>query len=162
MNKPAWIVKAEKYIGLKEVPGKGNNPTIVKWLINMKAWWRDDLTPWCGTFVDTCLRESGLPVAKAGYRAKSWLDWGVKLESPVYGCVVVFDRKGGGHVGFVVGRDEHGNLMVLGGNQSDAVNVAPFKMERVAGYRWPSNVMLGNIHAMPTIASNGKVSTNEA
>jgi uncharacterized protein (TIGR02594 family) len=162
MIKPAWIVHAEAHIGLKEVPGKGNNPTIVKWLIKMKAWWRDDLTPWCGTFVDNCIRESGLPVAKAGYRAKAWLDWGMPLKAPVYGCVVIFDRAGGGHVGFVVGRDFNGFLMVLGGNQSDAVNIAPFKMERVAGYRWPRGVSMGNIHVLPTIASNGKVSTNEA
>lgn len=30
-------------------------------------------------------------------------------------------RDGGGHIAIVVGRDQHGNIMGLGGNQSDAV-----------------------------------------
>lgn len=30
--------------------------------------------------------------------------------------------------------------MVLGGNQSDAINIRSFSKERVTGYRWPVNV----------------------
>ena len=56
-----------------------------------------------------------------------------------YGCVVVFSRDGGGHVGFVVGLQQNGDLMVLGGNQSDAVNIRAFSRSRVSGYRWPVN-----------------------
>ena len=52
----------------------------------------------------------------------------------------MFSREGGGHVGFVVGRDATGNIMVLGGNQSDAVNVRAFPASRVTGYRWPTGV----------------------
>ena len=35
------------------------------------------------------------------------------------------ERSGGGYVGFVTGRDTAGNLMVLVGNQADAVNMSP-------------------------------------
>jgi hypothetical protein len=52
---------------------------------------------------------------------------------------VVFSRDGGGHVGFVVGQRENGDLMVLGGNQSDAINIRAFQRSRVSGYRWPVN-----------------------
>ena len=48
---------------------------------------------------------------------QSYLSWGEKLDRPVLGCVVVFTRDGGGHVGFVVGKSTSGNLLVLGGNQ---------------------------------------------
>jgi hypothetical protein len=30
--------------------------------------------------------------------------------------------------------------MVLGGNQSDAINIRAFPLDRVTGYRWPVNV----------------------
>ncbi len=53
------------------------------------------------------------------------------------GCVVVFERAGGGHVGLVVGETAGGRLLVLGGNQGDAVSVAAFQRERVVAYRWP-------------------------
>ena len=72
--------------------------------------------------------------------AKSYLEWGELLKEPTPGCVVVFSRDGGGHVGFVVGQDKAGNLLVLGGNQGDAVNVKAFQRSRVTGYRWPAGI----------------------
>lgn len=159
--KPAWIIEAERHVGLKEVPGAGNNPTIVLWLTRLKAWWREDLTPWCGTFAAECVRVAGLPLPKAWYRAKAWLDWGTELAAPTYGCVVIFERKGGGHVGFVVGRDTLGRLLVLGGNQGDSVSIAPFDMARVAGYRWPPGVELTR-QELPSAIAVGLASRNEA
>ena len=53
------------------------------------------------------------------------------LQAPTVGCVVVFEREGGGHVGLVVGADTKGRLLVLGGNQGDAVSIAPFDRSRV-------------------------------
>jgi len=156
-----WMTEAYKHLGLREVPGKGNNPTIVRWLTTLKAWWSDDATPWCGTFVAYCMKSAGYTPAKHYYRAKDWLNWGLPIAKPAVGCIVVFERKGGGHVGFVVGKDKAGNLMVLGGNQGDAVSIAPFDRSRVVGYRWP-DASFGVLGNLPVIASNGKLSTNEA
>lgn len=156
-----WIDIARKHIGLKEVPGSANNATIVKWLIELNAWWRSDLTPWCGTFCAACLKEAGITPPKAFYRAKAYLDWGMPLAVPTYGCIVVFTRTGGGHVGFVVGKDEKNRLLVLGGNQGDAVSVAPFDMSRVAGYRWPPGVQLERLE-LPVIKTSAKSSSREA
>jgi hypothetical protein len=86
--------------------------------------------------------------------AKSYLNWGVKLSAPVVGCIIVFTRDGGGHVGFVTGADAKGNLLVLGSNQSDAVNIRAFARDRVAGYRWPV--------ALPLLAAALPLSTAEA
>lgn len=47
-------------------------------------------------------------------------------------------RNGGGHVGFVVGRDQNGKLMVLGGNQNNRVSIAPFDEDDFVAFRWPS------------------------
>lgn len=163
-TKQSWILEAEKHLGLKEVPGKASNPTILKWLKTLKAWWSEDSTPWCGTFVAHCFQQNKYDLPKHWYRAKDWLNWGQMLESPIYGCVVVFDRKGGGHVGFVVGVDEKGNLMVLGGNQGDEVNIRAFPRERVAGYRYPMTIDVHKIEKrpMPVYKGTTQVSTNEA
>lgn len=163
-----WVAEARKYIGLQEIPGKQNNPAIVNWLIGLKAWWRDDETPWCGTFVGHCVEVAKRFVPSAWYRAKVWADAGTTLTSPAYGCIAVFDRAGGGHVGFVVGKDKLGNLMVLGGNQADGVNIKPFSRTRVVAYVWPSRADGSRSwptierYALPVLQSNGKLSTNEA
>ena len=168
MSEPRWLEIARKQIGQKEIPGKESNPWIVSMWHKLKgsavfSWLGSDdsAAPWCGTFVGACLSESGIPIAKHWYRARDWLNWGVTLSAPTVGCVVVYERKGGGHVGFVVGEDSARNLMTLGGNQADAVNIKPFPRSRVLGYRWPDKEVVSYAH-LPVLDSNGKVSTNEA
>lgn len=156
-----WVSEAAQYLDLREIPGKQHNPVIVNWLKNMRAWWIDDETPWCGTFVAEVMRAIGIAPPSAWYRAKAWATWGTQLAAPVFGCIVVFDRKGGGHVGICVGVDEHGRLMVLGGNQGNAVSIAPFERARVLGYRWPPGQPLAEV-ALPVWDSGAASSTNEA
>ena len=98
-----WIAEARKHIGLSEIPGKNHNPVIRNWLISLKAWWQDDETPWCGTFAAHCCRQGGRDVPQHWYRARAWADAGTRLSRPVYGCLAVFSREGGGHVGEGVG-----------------------------------------------------------
>jgi hypothetical protein len=70
-------------------------------------------------------------------------------------------------VGFVVGKDKQGNLMVLGGNQGNAVNIKPFATSRVAGYVWldwadgRKSSPKPERFELPVLDSNGRVSTNE-
>ena len=158
----SWIAEARTHIGLREGPGPKNNGVILGWLRKLRAWWSDDSTPWCGTFAAMCLANAGLTPPKDWYRATAWLTLPVALSRPAYGCVVVFTRDGGGHVGFVVGKDKAGNLMVLGGNQGDAVNIRPFAISRVAGYRWPSAYPSTGRFNLPVLDSDGNVSDNEA
>ena len=118
-------------------------------------------TPWCAAFVSAVLEESGVVSARSGW-ARSYLKWGRALKVPTVGCIVVFERgPNAGHVGFVVGKDKAGNLMVLGGNQSNAVNIKPFDLKRVLGYRWPDGSEPDNF-ALPRVTSDGRVSRNEA
>ena len=93
----------EYFKGVTEIPGPRHNSKILGWLQKLRAWWADDETPWCGVFVAHCMQESGLPLPRFWMRATDWLNWGAKLAAPVAGCVVVFQRPGGGHVGFVTG-----------------------------------------------------------
>ena len=142
MIKPSWIVQAERFIGLKEIKGSEHNPEILQWWKDIKRGGiKDDETPYCAAFVGAMLERSGIKSTRFE-GALAYLEWGMDLTSPIYGCVVVFSRPGGGHVGFPVGEDEHGRLMVLGANQGDAVTVAPFERKRVAGYRWPAGISM--------------------
>lgn len=165
-SEPLWLREARQHIGQKEIPGKESNPWIVSlWnkAKNVFSWLGSDdsSAPWCGAFVAHCVASAGLPIPPHFYRAKAWLDWGIQLDTPAVGCVVVYERKGGGHVGFVVGRDQRGNLMTLGGNQGDSVSVAPFATARVAGYRWPAGEVVSLV-SPPLMDSDGEQSTNES
>lgn len=180
MKELAWIEEARKHIGLQEIKGHGTNPKITAMLDKMgdfnnegRPWWRDDETPWCGLFVGYCLGMADRYVVPEWYRAKSWNSPNMtSLTDPAYGCVVVFDRAGGGHVGFIVGADKSNNLMVLGGNQSNRVSIVPFSRNRNPVFLWASRVSksgdallsnpLDERYRLPVLDSNGKVSTNEA
>ena len=162
MSEPAWLTKARSYLGTKEIVGPKHNPAVVAlWALGKAGKVKDDETPWCAAFVSAVLEEAGITSARTGW-ARSYLTWGRRLNFPRVGCIVVFSRGSGGHVGFVVGRDKKGNLLVLGGNQSNAVTIAPFDTKRVLGYVWPRGPDLPKTDNLPTLASNGKLSTNEA
>lgn len=162
MAEPNWLKIARKYIGTREIKGPKHNSLILRWWQMIKRGGiKDDETPWCAAFVGGVLEEAGIQSSRFE-SAKSYLTWGKPLSAPVVGCVVVFDRDGGGHVGFVVGRDAAGHLLVLGGNQGDAVNVKAFQLSRVAkgGFRWPTTVPLPK-DALPILAA-ADISKNEA
>ena len=160
MSKPRWLRTAESYVGLREIPGPKHNRTILRWLENLNAWWRDDETPWCGVFVAHCMSEAGLPYPRLYMRARAWADYGALLRPDrlAPGAILVFSRNGGGHVGFYVGEDA-GFYYVLGGNQSNAVNVMKLGKSRLVASRWPrGEPVIGR----PVQMKGGMVSTNEA
>ncbi|EPZ6046381.1 TIGR02594 family protein [Enterobacter hormaechei] len=156
---PRWLIEGRKHIGLAEIHGPKHNPEILQfWRDIKRGGIKDDETPWCAAFTGAMLERVGIRSTRFE-SAKSYLDWGEKLDAPIYGCVVVFTRSGGGHVGFVVGKRLNGDLLVLGGNQSDAVNIRAFSTERVTGYRWPTGEPR-TTQALPT--GDAALSTNEA
>lgn len=160
MTELAWIKIARGYIGLREIPGVQNEGKIVamwKWI--KRGGIKSDSVPWCSAFVGACLEQAGI-VSSRFESAKSYLTWGLPIKFPMYGCVVVFSRNGGGHVGFLVGKDFAGRLMILGGNQGDKVSIAPFPAFRVVGYRWPIDTKINYID-LPVISSNAPLSSNE-
>lgn len=147
-----WLAGANKFLGVKEVKGAQHNPEILQmWKDIKRGGIKDDETPWCAAFVGAMLERAGIKSSRFE-SAKSYLDWGVQLDEPIKGCVVVFSRDGGGHVGFVIGQDKGGSLLVLGGNQSDEVNVRAFPRRRVTGYRWPKGQPIPEDAYLPVLA----------
>jgi len=160
---PPWLLRAQSYVGTKEVPGpKSHSAIIIGWLRDLNAWWSEDETPWCGTFVAHCIKASGLPIPKLWFRAKEWANYGSHLRRDrlAPGAILVFLREGGGHVGFYAGEDDT-HYHVLGGNQSNGVNVMRLAKARLLEARWPKGVpVLGGPNLL---AANGaKTSSNEA
>ena len=139
------IAKAE--IGTTEIPGPKDNPRIAEYLHATDIghpYDDNDETPWCSAFVNWVVAAAGvkLPsIAPKGTRsamARSWLKWGTEIKTPIPGAIVIF-RRGKppqGHVAFVVEK-QGSRLLVVGGNQSDAVTQATYPLEDVLGYRIP-------------------------
>ena len=158
------IAIARSYIGLTEIKASNKHPTIDAWAETLSGRWLIG-QPWCGTFCAQVFKEAGLghKIPKEFFRAKAWESAGTKLTRPAYGCVATFTRDGGGHVGFVVGKTSKGMLKVLGGNQSNQVNIMDFDPKRVTSYRWVSSGTVPHEHRydLPVLAA-GRISTNEA
>lgn len=168
MVKPDWLVKALSYRGVRETKGAKHTAEILGWWQKIRASFRDDETPWCAAFVGGVLEECGILSTRSA-AARSYQKWGVQLDGPVVGAVVVFWRgtptSASGHVGFVVGKDAGGNILVVGGNQGDEVSVKSFAKSRVLSYHWPKTRELPTKtgeKTLPVLASIGDLSTNEA
>lgn len=137
---PQWLAIARPLVGLHEIHGAEHSPEILgMWRAIKRSGIRSDEAPWCAAFVGACMERAGIRSSRFE-SAASYLTWGVRLDGPAHGCIVVFSREGGGHVGFVIGIDRAGNLLVLGGNQGDQVCIKAFPRERVTGFRWPVDI----------------------
>ena len=163
---PKILEVAKSYYGLKEGAGVSNNPTIMRWAKDIGGWvvnvYNADSVPWCGLFIAHCAKEAGFPHSGNVLSARHWLTWGIKQDRAALGDVLVFSRKGGGHVGLYVGEDAD-CYHVLGGNQGDSVSIVRILKSRLLGVRrckWrtaqPANVRPVWLDA------KGVVSENEA
>lgn len=161
-----WYEEAKRCIGVTEIRGSKHNATIMGWIKHLGARVlgivvNDDETPWCGTFVAHCIDHAGMTPPKIAVRAKAWADWGANLreEALTPGAILVFQRSGGGHVGFYVGEDDT-CYHVLGGNQSNQVNITRIEKSRCVARRWPRGVKWTG--GPVKLTSEGKISENEA
>lgn len=116
-----WLHEAEKHFGIERIPGPYHNKTIESWLVRLGAWWRDDDTPYSGSYVAHCLTEAGYHPPAYWFRSEAYMgEWGYGLTKPAFGCVAVFyNKKFERQVGFIVGdtggvRDTRKFLMVTG------------------------------------------------
>ena len=125
---------AQRFIGCAEAPVAASNPQVLAMLRLDQKGPTGDEVPWCSAFVNWCVTKAGLKGTNSA-AASSWLTWGQKLDQPRLGCITVFNH----HVGFYAGAAGD-RFLLLGGNQSNAVNTENKHPSEVLAYRWPSNV----------------------
>jgi uncharacterized protein (TIGR02594 family) len=163
---PLILVEALRLYGTKEIVGSKHNPKILLWAQEIGGWvasyYKADEIAWCGLFVGICAKRANFPFSQSMLSAKAWLKWGSVESEAMFGDVLVFNRNGGGHVGFYVGEDKL-CYHVLGGNQGDEVSIVRIKKDRLLGIRrckWrisqPANVR------KIVLSSKGSISSNEA
>lgn len=119
----------------------------------------------CGLFLAEICKRAGLVTnltPKESLWALNWSKFGTKQPVAMLGDVLTFKRNGGGHVGLYVGEDDV-CYHILGGNQSNMVNITRIEKSRLNSIRrtnWklkqPINVRVIKLE------SNGIISKNES
>jgi uncharacterized protein (TIGR02594 family) len=111
---------------------------------------------WCADFMNFILRRSG-GTGTHSRAARSFLQYGKKLDSPRVGAIAIMYRKGpqNGHVGIVRGTDGKGNPIVVSGNSGNQVRVTTYPKERVIGYVMPPDYVLQAIAAAARANASG-------
>lgn len=168
-----WVEEAERWLGLREVAGPGNNPTIMAWAKALGpkvlgAPYTGDDDPWCGLAVAQWIASTlpGEPLPAIVVRALSWAKFGIECDASEkailpYGAIGALVRPGGGHVGIIVGVNASGSgVYILGGNTKNSVAVALLERSRLKHVRWPATVPL--VRTPAPVLSGGQTSHNEA
>jgi uncharacterized protein (TIGR02594 family) len=98
---------------------------------------------WCADFMNFVLRKAGGKGTQSR-AARSFLQYGKKLDGPRVGAIVIFYRKGpnNGHVGVVRGTDGSGNPIVVSGNHGRTVKESVYSKAKVMAYVMPPGYVL--------------------
>lgn len=165
---PGNLEEGFRLNGIREVPGPGNNPTIMRWSADLDLAYSGDDIAWCGLFAAHC-NNFGFPLEPQDFNrlgARQWLQYGVSCP-PILGSTVVFWRthpttSWHGHVAFPTGVSSDGvYIRCLGGNQDNMVKESWFTMDRVLGFRAPQALIGANPAPLP-IVPVGELSKSEA
>ena len=136
-----WLRVARAEIGVRNHPAGSSNPRITEYHAGTNIAGYDDKANWCSSFVQWTL--AGVGIAGTGSAlARSWLAWGEPLDEPRVGCIAVLWREDPqswkGHVGFFL-RFDGDDVVLLGGNQLEAVREHRYPRGQVLAWRWPAN-----------------------
>ena len=72
-----------------------------------------------------------------GNLAMGYAHYGRRVSGPQVGAIAVIKRRGGGHVGVVVGVDPNGNPIVVSGNHNRTVAQSVYPRSRIVAYVEP-------------------------
>jgi len=142
---PRHIQAALGFMNTAEITGPKSNETILKWAkdIGIGDIYTNDDIAWCGLFFATCMKlaDRPVPVPKDKYdylRALKYktLWQAVQPSTEGLGDILIFQREGGGHIGFYVAESPT-TYSVLGGNQGNRVSIVEIAKSRCVAIRRP-------------------------
>ena len=119
---PVWAdlrAIASQEIGQGEVESNNKGKAVRLYLKGQEG------LPWCAGFVSYCIAKSGKNIPYT-LRAKDFLRLGKKVNIPKPNDLIVFTRKGGGHVG-IIERVSDKEIVTIEGNLGNY----PSKVKRV-------------------------------
>jgi hypothetical protein len=150
-NAPQILVQAKKLIGTKEIFGPKHNDEIMSWAkdLGIEKIYTNDEIAWCGLFMAIVCKRAKLEInmtAREALWALNWNKFGTRQKVAMLG----------------VGEDDV-CYHILGGNQSNMVNITRIAKNRLSQIRrtsWkiaqPANVRVIKLNP------NGFISENEA
>jgi len=169
---PKMVEAAIQFLGIKEVAGKGSNPVIMNMAneLGLQGIYTNDDTSWCAIFINYLCKITGKPIVdykgdKYNLMRAKWLsNWGnkVAIKDMQLGDIGVLNRDGGGHVFLIIGKTPQGNVIGLGGNQSNSVTFSEFDINRLIDVRRYYATQAPESAKLYVVAGDGKLSTNEA
>ncbi len=135
---PPWMAEMDRRRGLHE--GR-DNKALSDWLKGGKYLGDPAKLPWCGDAIETAVVKT-LPteiVPTNPFWAQGWASFGVDAGGPKVGAIgVIRWSKTSGHVGIVAGYDaKKRRVLLLGGNQSNMINLTWFAESKFIAFRWP-------------------------
>lgn len=166
---PNMLMQAVALYGTVEFAGNKDNPIIMAWAAETgyEKVYRHDSIAWCGLGMAVCAKRASWDFHPGGnaLSALNWALWGnpVKSTEAMLGDVGVWKRKGGGHVGIIIGYDAAGMYHVLGFNQGDAVSIKRKPIAGIVAVRrapWRS-AQPPNVRRVK-LAAAGAISTKES
>ena len=157
----SWYEIAKQEVGTAEIVGPQHNPRVLRYFkLAGHGSILNDETAWCSAFACYCVEMAGIQSPKTLW-ARSWMNWGAPVAEPYIGCIAVFTRGDGGHVGFFAGWSQDGTkVLVLGGNQSNKVNYQYYPVDRLLGFREPQSQVLDSVVAVAKKREEPKVVEN--
>lgn len=160
---PKMISVALDDYGITETDGPKNTDAIMAWAIEtgLRQSYTADSVPWCGLFMAHVAKKAGKVAPNKPLWALNWAKFGVEGGQPELGDVLVFTRKGGGHVGLYIGEDND-SYHVLGGNQGDKVSIVCIDKERLYAVRQPPYNNKPSSAKVYQLAPTGEISTDES
>ena len=129
--------------GVCEIPGPETSARIAMYHASIGLCIGDEVA-WCSSFRNWCEEDvNGEGSGTNRADARSWLKWGIEIDPwglAEPGDTVIFWRGSKtdwrGHVAFFVAWSRDGkSVLVLGGNQSDAVTMKWYPVDRILQIR---------------------------
>ena len=153
---PPWMAELYRRMGLRETR---DNKALAEWLKAGKFLGDPSKLPWCGDAIETAIVKTlpNEPVPTNPFWAQGWKTFGVDAGAPIVGSIGVIKwSASSGHVGIVADYDaKKKRILLLGGNQSNMINLTWFAQGKFIAFRWPKGFPKRSYPSLTGAASTG-------